>query len=754
MRRALLLPLLLLTPPTAQGEPPSALGLEGLAAGPPDADLKVPLRAIARADTTTPFTWSLAAQHTPANASEALRWEAGSGEGVASSEGGAWNASFRARYGTGRYVLTLTAAAPPRAPASAVLELDVPEVRTDAVEVDLAFEVPPAPGGPPSDAGDLAGGVPLVLEVPADAPTTLRFASDAVNADGKAKAPGSALLTRVVLADPDGLRDVARVTFTYARNDSGHLVTVEQHAHEAFNATATQAALEDRFDTSPMRDGAYVCTVRVEGRSTTSVSRTFLLLDTAPDTQVALASASVLPGPTELTGTVLVRDANLGTGPLDPGDVTALGSLRLTLYRGSAKVADEGWALAARGLAGAPVLDLDLREVGTRSAGDAYRAAGGKGEVAVPFTVQVPEGAAAGTYRVSAAAQTAVSSASFEVLAPPRVTRFELHGEPRPGGSVAFEAAADALRNGTLELRTPWGEVRRPAPEELADANGTRSWRGSLALPPALDDDQPLEVVLVALPEGRGDIAGALPSKSARLTVANTPPRLAAELRIGGARIAGEAWVHPLAARELELAARGEDDNAQAPDLRDELGDLEVEVRDWSGRPAAWNVTGSRDPANASLRLEPPAGAERGRYTVTVRARDDDGEVAERTFALHLGTRFRLGIAAPAEGLRLARDPDGRFEGTVEVRNLGNAPAAGFAVLVQGLPANTTAEVRLGLPDGTWLNRSLEQGFARFGPDAALGVGGAAQLRIALTPPPDLAPGVFRGHLRIAGEAT
>ncbi|HEV8360141.1 MAG TPA: hypothetical protein VGR28_06775 [Candidatus Thermoplasmatota archaeon] len=712
------------------------LALEDLAAGAPDADLDLPLEAILRSAhlVAEPLAWRLEASHIPRNGTEPLRWTAAQGLGLANPDGAAWSATFRARYGPGRYELALAAEGDRLAAAQASLIVEVPEVLTDG------------------------GSVPFELEVP-DQPTTLRLASDSVNADGKAKTPGNAVITRVVVADGNGLGDVHRVSFAYFRNDSAGRVLVEQHVVEGLGS-ALQATVEDRFDRAPMKDADYVCVVAAEGSGSPTVERTFVITDVAASANLTLSETSWRPvEPGVLHGALAVLDANFGTGPLDGTDITELAPLHVRLFKGSSQVTEAGWTLQAGALEGAPPLELDLGGEGARTTNLTYQARDGKGELTLPVAVRIPAGAAAGTYRVSVAANSTLSSVPFEVLELPRIAKLAVQAGALPGASanvtVDLQPSDGAV---AVELRAPWGAVLRAPVEDLVPLNATAlRWNASLPLPEPLDDDASWELTAVAdLGDGRvvlDALGQPVNARTAALAVANAHPTLDASLRVGGVGVGAEAWLHPHAAGELTATAQARDANAAFPDLSDEVLPLEAEVRDWRGNLTAWAVEGPRDPAGATLRVLAPADAERGRYTLTVLARDDDGATAEAPLAVNVGTRFRLAVLAPVDGLRFAAQANGSLAAQLEVRNLGNAPAGSLAVIVEGLPDGTAPTAQLRLANGTVLAEPLSAGFARFEAPQLLRPGETASVVVRIATTVGLSPGTFAGSVRIAGEA-
>lgn len=712
-----------------------SLALEGLDAGPPDADLDLVLNATLRSGhlAAEPLNWRVEAAHTPANGTEPLTWVAAAGSGKASPSGEPWDAKVRARYGAGRYTFTLHAGGARLDDANASVAVQVAEVRRDAASVNFTLDVE-------------------------DHPTTLRLASDSVNSDGKAKTPGNAVITRVVVGDQNGLADVQRVTFSYQRNTSSGLVLVASRVVEQLGG-GTERTLEDRFELSPMKDADYICVVTAEGTGSPSVQRTFIILDVQPEASLALANASFWPAQAgSVEGTLAVRDANFGTGPLDGSDVTELETLALMLYKGSTRVSEPGWGVRAGDEEGPAPLTLDLRGQGARSSTWPYSVVNAKGQLSVPVAVTIPEAASPGSYRLSAQSNgTTIASAPFEVQALPRVARFALVGSAAPGEALAFTAELSPAQGlAAAELRTPWGATLRAQLQELEPIDGGLRWNGTLTLPRPLDDEVARNATMVAdLGDGRvlqDPLGRVVNARTAPLLVANAPPGLEASLHLGGVLVGDEAWVHPHASLELAARARAHDDNAEEPSLRDELRPLEAEVRDWKGGLGDFEVDGDFAPAGAELLVQ-PLGVEPGRYTLTLRARDDDGAVAARELAVHVGTHFKLVLSAPAGGLRFERQPDGSLAAELLVRNKGNAAAGSLALLAEGLPAGARAEATLALPNGTLLASPLEGGFARFEAPRLVQPSEWARLRLLVDAAAGVPAGTFAGRLVVAGEA-
>jgi hypothetical protein len=716
-----------------------SLQVDAFAAGTVDADLDVPLGATLRSGhlAAEPLGWRVLAEHVPVNGTEPLRWVAAEGSAQASPGGAPWSAEARARYGPGLYTFRVDAGGERLAEAAAELQVAVPDVRADNATANFTIDVE-------------------------DRPTTLRLASDSVNADGKAKTPGNAVITRVELQDPNGLGDVQRVTFAYFRVDAGQRVPVAARVLEQPGAAlapgTTQVQLEDRFELAPVKDADYVCRIVAQGTGAPDVERTFVITDVRPEASLAWHTTSFWPARAgTVNGTLLVRDANFGTGPLDDTDITELDVLHLLLYKGSVRVAEPGWSVEAASHDGPAPLDLDLQGQGTRSTPYPYEVVAGKGQLALPVAVHVPEGATPGSYRLSVQANSTLASAGFDVQALPRVTRLAWAGSALPGQPVGFQVEAAPLQGlDALELRAPWGARLRAPLAELDTATGTARWNGTLDVPLPLDDDAAWSLTALAdLGDGRTvvDPLG-LPvnARSASLSVGNVPPRVEASLEVGGVAVGQEAWLHPHAALELRARARVLDDNAMQHDLADEVRPLTAEVRDWRGGPAMFEVDGDFQPAGTELAVQ-PLGVEPGRYTLTLRARDDDNASGEQRLSVQVGTHFRVGLDAAAEGLAFAPQPDRSLVANVTLHNLGNTWAGSLAVLAEGLPPRAGANATLTLPNGTALQLPLRDGFARFQAPQLLAPSEWAWLRIRVDAAAGVPAGHYAGRILVAGEA-
>ncbi|MHB8605093.1 MAG: hypothetical protein ACYDCK_07520 [Thermoplasmatota archaeon] len=275
-----------------------------------------------------------------------------------------------------------------------------------------------------------------------DYPTTLAFTNDSVNSAGKTKNPGDALVTRVHLADRNGLDDVARLTFRFDRLTAigarQPVFADNLTALDSGNASVVARDIEEDFTLSPLKEGAYVENVTACSRAGASVSleRAFTIANMKPFLAAAASSTpadAASDGPLDFHMTFPVADKNLGTGPLDPTSITALDSLQVKVFRGSAPVTDTTWKIALGGeAAAAPSLTVNLSTTGTLSGRFPYNRSQGAGVFGIGVDVSVPTSAAPGSYRASlyhlapGATALLLGSASFTVDALPTVTALAL----------------------------------------------------------------------------------------------------------------------------------------------------------------------------------------------------------------------------------------------------------------------------------------------------------------------------------------
>lgn len=237
------------------------------------------------------------------------------------------------------------------------------------------------------DVADEAAGAALRFQVP-DEPTWIDLTNDPVNANGKVKVPGEALLTRGTLADGNGLADVDAFSWRI-EHANGTLLT----GTLAHPTNATSWSFEHRFDASPFPAGDHTLHLEAlrEGVVLAQASRTFALREVAP-TLLAGALANVTPDePTVQTATLVLADRN---GPPS-------GALEARVYRASTRV--EGLGFHA-------------------SLGEPTRLADAEGaaRTAYPLSLRVPERATPASYRVSIYSDGALlGSLPFDVRALP-----------------------------------------------------------------------------------------------------------------------------------------------------------------------------------------------------------------------------------------------------------------------------------------------------------------------------------------------
>lgn len=297
-------------------------------------------------------------------------------------------ASFLPAEGAGRYVVSLV----------------VDGARGDAV----AFDV---------DEGGASRTVRF--DVP-DEPTFLNLTPDDVNANGKLKSPGEALLTRAVVSDANGIGELEEVRWRVERGGAaldGGLVPLPA------SANATSHAFEVRFDRAPFEAGNASLELEAwrAGAVVARASRTFSIREVAPS-MVAGTLANATPDAESCqNATVTLADKNGAAGP---------GPFEARVYRGSARAEATGFAVSL----GAPA-----------RAGEAN----GAGLTVIPVALCVPARAAAGAYRVSLYHDgTLLASLPFEVRALPA-----LHGVVASTSEGRLALAVNASGEGFLLAR-------------------------------------------------------------------------------------------------------------------------------------------------------------------------------------------------------------------------------------------------------------------------------------------------------------
>ena len=241
---------------------------------------------------------------------------------------------------------------------------------------------------------DTGGASAVVSWEVADAPTYLNLTSDTVNADGKLKGPGEALITRARLSDGNGLADVDRLVYAAT---GAHGVVEAGEVAPAWAGNATSVDVEHRFAASPLAAGAYTLLLRTEkdGASVAERSRTFAIKEVAP-TLVPLTVPEAFPD----GGPAIAAEAILA----DKNGWNASAAIEARVYRGSSRVDGSGVTVALGALA--PLADQD-----------------GAARVALPLEIAFPRGWAPGSHRVSILVDgAALGSATFEVRALPGLT--------------------------------------------------------------------------------------------------------------------------------------------------------------------------------------------------------------------------------------------------------------------------------------------------------------------------------------------
>ncbi|HWH08895.1 MAG TPA: hypothetical protein VNX21_06825, partial [Candidatus Thermoplasmatota archaeon] len=252
----------------------------------------------------------------------------------------------------------------------------------------VALAVDGAAGAPLRFDAHEAGATARVTWVVPDEPTRLALLDDPVNADGKLKSPGEAVVTRLRVEDANGMADVRALAWHVLQ---GAAVVESGALALAAAPNATGATVEHRHARVPLAAGEYLLVLRANGAE---ARRTFAIRDVAP-TLAALRLDNVTPdAETTLRAEALLADRN---------GWSADAALEARVYRGSARLP---WAVA-----------LDAPRVQAENATFA-------------LAVTVPAGAAPGPHRVSLyAAGALVGSAGFEVLPVPRLAG--VAAEPR-----------------------------------------------------------------------------------------------------------------------------------------------------------------------------------------------------------------------------------------------------------------------------------------------------------------------------------
>lgn len=663
---------------TLRVEPAPAL--LALSAGAPAADWRIvlPVRHASPVPEDAPTMWS--ARWSDGNGT--LAWEEAGPTLPFRPENREARPEFSLRYGPGRYGIALRAHGRWVAGESAPLALDV------------------------ARATDPSSDVPIVAIVP-DAPLTIALMADTVNADGKLKRPGEELVTRVRLADGNGLSALARVTFEVLRE--GAVVNVTDSALPADRWARTTLDLENRFASSPMSAGPYTMRIRAWNDSGPAAvaTRTFAIRPVRADTAtVTLEASSVL---TDRAWT-LAGSAALGSkGWERPVDVD--GILQVRVYRGTTQVA---WEARAGNVTGPTPLLAPL-------AGSDHARSGAHGTATLPIAVTVPAGAA-GSYRVNVlwsanATDTATSLASWMLVAEaaPTIGRLESAGEPRSGSQlpIAFAVTEGAnFENVTFSLLTESVNV--------ADRTGIVN----LTVPAGLAAGSPLRLLAEVRAAGR-----VVSTRALDLEVANSPPGAILRAALDGVPME-RLRILPGAGREIRVGIATFDANGDAPIVES------LALLDWNGRAVAETSPIARE-GGAEGVLDLPATLPPGAYRLVARVRDAEGAKGEASLPALVG-----GWAAVRGYPTSLVVTGGMLVGTLRVENVGTVPLTALAADVDGAgPLSRAATLRLGAAS------SAEGAPLALGTPLAPGEGLTLSVEVPLDPRDG--PGRYAGTVRI-----
>lgn len=220
----------------------------------------------------------------------------------------------------------------------------------------------------------------------AEAPTYLNLTSDTVNADGKLKSPGDALVTRLTLSDANGMGDLDGLVYVVTRESD---VVDTGDVARPWAANETRVDVEHRYARVPLAAANYSLLIRAvkDGAPVANATRTFVIREVAP-TLHDLRVADVLPDDVVEQATTLVLSDKNGVSP------TA--AVEARVYRASTRV--DGASVTVR--LGAPTMDAEL--------------------ASYPLSLTFPARLTAGAYRVSVYADGALlGSSPFNVTALP-----------------------------------------------------------------------------------------------------------------------------------------------------------------------------------------------------------------------------------------------------------------------------------------------------------------------------------------------
>lgn len=280
-----------------------------------------------------------------------------------------------------------------------------------------------------------------------DEPTYLNLTAEDVNADGKLKSPGEALITRAQISDRNGLADVDGVLWRVERAG----VASHEAALVWAPGDALTAGLEVRFDRAPIAAGNHTMRLVAHrgGVEVAATMRTFAIREVAP-TLAAGALVNVTPDEIRTQDAFFVLADKNGM----PN-----GTMEARVYRGSTRVESAGFSATL----GAPMRGEDVD---------------GAARITYPLTLVTPTGAAAGSYRVSLYHDSAlVGSLPFDVLPLPTLRnvnatalgnslRLDVEGS---GDGILAATLSDAngtAANATAPLVNGSAALTLPAPRQ------------------------------------------------------------------------------------------------------------------------------------------------------------------------------------------------------------------------------------------------------------------------------------------------
>ncbi|HVL48456.1 MAG TPA: hypothetical protein VM889_07865, partial [Candidatus Thermoplasmatota archaeon] len=710
------------------------LRLDGVGVGPPPEGSPGGSRAVHwRAATTflseAPANLTLRASWS-APGFPPVAWEEAAGDLRATRAGVDVVLPFAPRWAAGNYTLTLVARGPDAEGASP----------------PLVFEHAPAPA--PARAA-----APVEAEVE-DRPGTIALTSDSVNADGKLKAPGEAVVTRATVSDPNGLADLVAVVVRVDRLGGGRTTIHEDRI--PLDPARTKASVEHRFALAPLREGTYALNLSAERGRASTAERTFVITNAKP----TLAASALDPprafpaAAVPLAGNLTLADRNFGSGPLDPEPASAFRLLSVKLYRASTLVTDPAWQLSlgdAPAHAGRAVLDLANA---TRAGPWPASEADGAGRLTVPFSLVVPANAAAGdhhlsVYHASTPTETPALLGTVGFVVEPLPAVKTLVVEPStflPGASVRVAGTVEAgarLDGVRLVWTGPEGDL---VPPRVISVEG-----GAFAAD--LEAPSPLRAGLATTLR-----AEPLPGGAARATsvkVANAPPTLALAARADGVAWGeGPVRVLPGVARVIEVALAARDPNEAEARVA-----FTATLLDWNGAAVAGaaRLEGASN-ATAFARVALAGDLAAGRYVLRATARDALGATGSADVAIEVGAWVSAGF--PTGRVALAPAPGG-LEGRAPLALAGNVRVGAVHVLLAPL----ASEDRVLAPGGVVATLRGADGRALASATVAanatsvrlagldLAPGDVATLGLAWPLPEGTPAGRYDGYVALAVEA-